>query len=107
MRLVVVTVDTLNEWFVWACERSKIGNDVVASHFSEREGWEIGEASSTLNPLDGSACASHLPVRLFVLPARPEETFSVPEFRTMSADLSQVSTQTRELADGVHEAALV
>lgn len=91
--------------FTWARQRARLDEAVLAGRFPHLGEWEAGEVQPTLRQLEQYAQATHAPLGYFFLPAPPEETVPIPDFRTMgqgvprlSADLLDViyTCQTRQ-----------
>jgi Zn-dependent peptidase ImmA (M78 family)/transcriptional regulator with XRE-family HTH domain len=70
--------------FRWARERAGKESQVLAARFPSLEAWEAGEIQPTLRQLEQFAKAAHAPVGYFFLPAPPEESVPIPDFRTIA-----------------------
>jgi Zn-dependent peptidase ImmA (M78 family)/transcriptional regulator with XRE-family HTH domain len=70
--------------FRWARERSRIEPLVLAARFPQLPAWENAEAQPTLKQLENYARATHAPIGFFFLPAPPQESVPIPDFRTVA-----------------------
>lgn len=91
--------------FIWARQRARLDEAVLAARFPHLAEWEAGEVQPTLRQLEQYAQATHAPLGYFFLPAPPVEAVPIPDFRTtgrgmprLSADLLDViyTCQTRQ-----------
>jgi len=91
--------------FIWARQRARLDEAALAARFPHLSEWEAGEVQPTLRQLEQYAQATHAPLGYFFLPAPPEESVPIPDFRTvgrgmprLSADLLDViyTCQTRQ-----------
>jgi Zn-dependent peptidase ImmA (M78 family) len=70
--------------FRWARERSRIDTLALVSRFPKLPAWENAEAQPTLKQLENYARATHAPIGFFFLPAPPQESLPIPDFRTFA-----------------------
>lgn len=70
--------------FRWARERSRINTLALVSRFPKLPAWESAEAQPTLKQLENYARATHAPIGFFFLPAPPQESLPIPDFRTVA-----------------------
>lgn len=91
--------------FIWARQRARLDEAVLAARFPQGAEREAGEVQPTLRQLEQYAQATHAPLGYFFLPAPPVEAVPIPDFRTtgrgmprLSADLLDViyTCQTRQ-----------
>ncbi len=68
----------------WARERAGLDSLVLARRFPKLAEWEAGRLRPTLKQVEDFARAVHVPVGYLFLPAPPEETLPIPDFRTMA-----------------------
>jgi len=80
MHRVAVSPDMLR----WARERARLDPIALAGRFPKLDAWESGALLPTLKQLEGYARATHAPIGCFFLPAPPDETVPIPDFRTIS-----------------------
>ncbi len=79
MTRVVVSPDLLR----WARERAGVMTaDELAGRFPKLPEWETATVLPTLKQLQDFAHTVHVPVGYLFLPAPPEETLPIPDFRT-------------------------
>jgi Zn-dependent peptidase ImmA (M78 family) len=68
----------------WARERAGVmAAPELSGRFPKLPDWEAGVAQPTLNQLEAFARAVHVPVGYLFLPAPPEESAPIPDFRTL------------------------
>src|SRR5450631_537491 len=70
--------------FRWARDRSRIEPLVLVARFPQLPAWENAEAQPTLRQLENYARATHAPIGFFFLPAPPQESLPIPDFRTVA-----------------------
>jgi len=70
--------------FRWARERSRIDTLALVSRFPKLPAWENAEAQPTLKQLESYARATHAPIGFFFLPAPPQESLPIPDFRNVA-----------------------
>jgi Zn-dependent peptidase ImmA (M78 family) len=86
--------------FQWACERSGISPENLASRFPKLELWAQGAAKPTLKQLENFAKATHTPIGYLFLPEPPVERMPIPDFRTV--DTRQLHRLSPDLLDTVY-----
>lgn len=69
----------------WARERAGLEPADLAHRFPKLAAWEAGDAQPTLKQLEAFAKAVHVPVGYLFLPAPPEESLPIPDFRTLAS----------------------
>lgn len=68
----------------WARERAGVHDaGDLQGRFPKLGQWESGEAQPTLKQVESFARAVHVPAGYLFLPAPPEETLPIPDFRTI------------------------
>jgi Zn-dependent peptidase ImmA (M78 family) len=68
----------------WARLRAGVEDlGALLGRFPRLAAWEAGEAQPTLKQLEAFARAVHVPIGYLFLPAPPEETLPIPDFRTL------------------------
>lgn len=77
--------------FAWARQRARLDEAVLAARFPHLPEWEAGAVQPTLRQLEQYAQATHAALGFFFLPAPPEESVPIPDFRTMRAGLPRLS----------------
>ncbi|SIQ37669.1 ImmA/IrrE family metallo-endopeptidase [Pseudacidovorax sp. RU35E] len=77
--------------FAWARQRARLDVSTLDARFPQLARWESGEAQPTLRQLEQYAQATHAPLGFFFLPAPPQETLPIPDFRTVGAGVPRVS----------------
>ena len=78
-------VDVKPELFLWACERAGRSVDALAQQqpFRKLPAWVSGEERPTFKQLEKFAQATHTPFGYFFLQIPPEESFPIPDLRTV------------------------
>lgn len=71
----------------WAASRAWLSDTELESRFRKWPLWLKGEALPTLKQLEDFARLTHTPFGFFFLPAPPELTLPVPDYRTHHASL--------------------
>lgn len=88
MNRVAVNTDMLR----WARERAACEPQTIARRFPKLAEWEEGVALPTLRQLEDFARAMHVPFGYLLLPAPPEESLPIQDFRTFAdRDVSRPS----------------
>jgi Zn-dependent peptidase ImmA (M78 family)/transcriptional regulator with XRE-family HTH domain len=77
--------------FAWARERAGLDGTALAARFPHLDDWETGARQPTLRQLEQYAQATHAPVGYFFLPAPPQESLPIPDFRTLGLGVPRVS----------------
>jgi Zn-dependent peptidase ImmA (M78 family)/transcriptional regulator with XRE-family HTH domain len=77
--------------FAWARERAGLDATALAARFPQLDQWEAGTRQPTLRQLEQYAQATHAPVGYFFLPAPPQESLPIPDFRTLGLGVPRVS----------------
>lgn len=72
------------ELLVWARERARLDVPDLAHRFPKLREWEAGVLLPTLRQLEEFARAVHVPIGYLFLPAPPQESLPIPDFRTMA-----------------------
>lgn len=98
---MTVRVDVEPALLAWACERSGLDADELASKFPKLHEWESRELTPTLKQLEKFARATRTPVGYFFLLAPPEEEIPIPDFRTI-VDKS-VARPSPDLLDTIYQ----
>ena len=80
---VTVRVDVEPALLAWACERSGLDDEKLASKFPKLPKWESRELTPTLKQLESFARATRTPVGYFFLQTPPEDDVPIPDFRTI------------------------
>lgn len=90
--MAALRVDIAPDLLDWAARRSRVDREDLDRRFPKLEEWEAGTTSPTVKQLERYAAATHTPFGMFFLPAPPEETLPLPDFRTIKdQDLAQPS----------------
>jgi Zn-dependent peptidase ImmA (M78 family) len=76
--------------FTWARERAGRDGMALATRFPHLDAWESGARQPTLRQLQQYAQATYAPIGYFFLPAPPQETLPIPDFRTLGRGLPRV-----------------
>lgn len=84
----------------WARQRSGRSVEDLIGRFPKLADWEAGLLSPTMRQLEEYAQATYTPVGYFFLPAPPDETLPIPDFRTFRDRL--VLTPTPDLLDTIY-----
>ena len=71
------------ELFRWARERSRLSADALTEWFPSYPAWESGQAKPTLRQLEELAKRTFTPLGYFFLPAPPDDSLTIPDFRTL------------------------
>jgi len=98
---VTVRVDVNPALLTWACERSGLDDEKLASKFPKLPKWESREMAPTLKQLESFARATRTPVGFFFLQTPPEDGVPIPDFRTIG-DRS-VSRPSPDLLDTIYQ----
>ncbi|WP_017761475.1 ImmA/IrrE family metallo-endopeptidase [Pseudacidovorax intermedius] len=77
--------------FAWARQRARLDASTLDARFPQLARWESGALQPTLRQLEQYAQATHAPLGFFFLPAPPQETLPIPDFRTVGAGVPRVS----------------
>ncbi len=77
--------------FTWARQRARLDEAALTARFPHLPEWQSGAVQPTLRQLEQYAQATHAPVGYFFLPAPPEESMPIPDFRTIRAGLPRLS----------------
>jgi len=88
------------ELLTWARERAGLDMADLAHRFAKIDDWERGELQPTLKQLQDFANAVHAPIGYLFLPAPPEETLPIPDFRTV--DGAGVRRASPDLLDVIY-----
>lgn len=80
---MTVRVDVEPAMLAWACERSGLDDEKLASKFPKLPKWESRELAPTLKQLENFARATRTPVGYFFLQTPPEDDVPIPDFRTI------------------------
>lgn len=68
----------------WALERAGVDAFALIGRFPKLIDWQEGRQQPTLRQLEDFAHAVHVPIGYLFLPAPPEETMPIPDFRTLA-----------------------
>jgi len=77
--------------FIWARLRARLSEAALEARFPHLAEWETGAISPTLRQLEQYAQATHAPLGAFFLPAPPQESIPIPDFRTMGHGVPRLS----------------
>lgn len=77
--------------FAWARQRARLDAATLDARFPQLARWESGELQPTLRQLEQYARATHAPLGFFFLPAPPQETLPIPDFRTLGTGAPRLS----------------
>lgn len=77
--------------FVWARERARMDAVALATRFPHLPEWESGAVNPTMRQLEQYAQATHAPIGFFFLPAPPQESLPIPDFRVMGSGVPRIS----------------
>lgn len=80
---MTVRVDVNAAFFPWAVARARGEMAEFVERFPKLPEWMSGAHKPTLKQLQRFAAATHAPVGFFFLPAPPQETLPLPDFRTL------------------------
>lgn len=75
----------------WARQHARMDAATLGGRFPQLARWESGELLPTVRQLEQYAQATHAPLGFFFLPAPPQESLPIPDFRTMGAGEPRVS----------------
>ena len=98
---VTVRVDVEPALLAWACERSGLDADKLASKFPKLPKWEARELAPTLKQLENFARATRTPVGYFFLSTPPKEEIPIPDFRTIGD--KSVARPSPDLLDTIYQ----
>jgi Zn-dependent peptidase ImmA (M78 family)/transcriptional regulator with XRE-family HTH domain len=84
----------------WARQRSGRSAEDLISRFPKLADWEAGGLSPTMRQLEEYAQATHTPIGYLFLPAPPDESLPIPDFRTFGD--RPVPTPTPDLLDTIY-----
>lgn len=73
----------------WACNRSRIDEQTLQRRFPQLAAWLRGDRQPTHRQLDAFAKATHTPVGYLFLPEPPHERLPLPDFRTLTKQVSR------------------
>ena len=94
---MTVRVPVRAELLAWARDRSRVPPEELGTKFPALEEWEAGTKQPTLKQLEKFAQATHTPIGFLFLPAPPEESLPVPDFRTIGdVEIGQASPDLLE-----------
>lgn len=80
---MTVRVDVNAAFFPWAVSRARGEMAEFVARFPKLPEWMSGAHKPTLKQLQRFAAATHAPVGFFFLPAPPQESLPLPDFRTL------------------------
>ena len=83
---MTIRVNVNPELLRWARERASVDINSVIKKFPAYCDWEAGNIKPTCRQLEDFAEFVYAPVGYFYLPAPPEETIPIPDFRTVDGD---------------------
>ena len=67
----------------WAAQRARLHDEDLSARFRKWQLWLSGEAQPTLKQLEDFARLTHTAIGYFFLPAPPQLSLPVPDFRTL------------------------
>lgn len=85
---------------VWAAGRSHMSDEYLIKRFPRWNQWLGGEAYPTIRQLETFANMTHTPVGFFFLPAPPDISLPVPDFRTFGD--TEISEPSANLLDTIY-----
>ena len=88
------------ELLQWAVDRSGHSLVTLSDAFPKLADWIVGELQPTMNQLQDFANKTGTPLGYFFLPAPPEESVPIPDFRTMTPGARQ--RPSPDLLDTIH-----
>jgi Zn-dependent peptidase ImmA (M78 family)/transcriptional regulator with XRE-family HTH domain len=80
---MTVRVRVEGSLITWARERSRLSLEYLSSRFPALTAWERGDAEPTFKQLEKFAQVTHTPIGYLFLPAPPEESVPIPDYRTI------------------------
>ena len=92
------------ELLQWAQERAELDTAELCSKFPKYKQWISGETSPTFKQLEEFAAHAYVPLGYLLLSEPPEETLSIPDFRTVTN--RKVKRPSPHLLDTIHAAQL-
>jgi Zn-dependent peptidase ImmA (M78 family) len=92
------------ELLQWAQERAELDTAELCSKFPKYKEWISGETSPTFKQLEEFAAHAYVPLGYLLLSEPPEETLSIPDFRTVTN--RKVKRPSPHLLDTIHAAQL-
>lgn len=84
----------------WARQRASLAADDLRKAFPKLDEWERGDISPTMLQLQKYASRTRAPLGYFFLSAPPDESLSIPDFRTMADQ--PVVKPSPDLVDTIH-----
>ncbi|MGQ0773857.1 MAG: ImmA/IrrE family metallo-endopeptidase [Pseudonocardiales bacterium] len=93
-------VNVPTEMLQWARQRSGRSVADLIGRFPKLADWEAGRLSPTMRQLEEYAQVTYTPIGYLFLPAPPDETLPIPDFRTFGD--RPVLTPTPDLLDTIY-----
>lgn len=97
---MTVRVDVNATFFPWAIQRARGEIAEFVARFPKLPEWISGARKPTLKQLERFATATHAPVGFFFLPAPPQESLPLPDFRTLGG--AALPTPSADLLDTIY-----
>lgn len=94
------TVTVKPELIRWAVDRSRLSADELVEKFPKLEAWKTGEKQPTFRQLENFAKTTMTPFGFLFLEQPPEETLSIPDFRTVGD--TPIDRPSPNLIDTIH-----